>query len=113
MDSLNSGSEDAPKEPAAGDEVRVIIRNFDFLNAQATVTSPALAEPREIVIPDVRLTGIGEKTSGATTSEIAAQILEPIIAQAIRESLSVSKEQMKEGLMEKASEKLDGLLNRD
>ena len=113
MDNLNSGGEDTSTDTATGEEIRVIIRQFDFLAAQATVTSSALSESRQIVIPDIRLTGIGEKTSGATTSEVASQILEPVIAEAIRESLGVSTEKIKEGLMEKAGEKLDGLFDRD
>ena len=114
MDNLKgSAGEESGSEETSTDEVKVIIRQFDFLDAQATVTSQVLAEPREIIVPDIRLTGIGEKTSGATTTQIASQILEPIIAQVITESLGISKDQIKEGLMDKAGEKLDGLLNRD
>ena len=87
----DSTSEAAPAaEESAGPEPKIIIENFAFTNARTSLNSDILGE-KAVEIPDIRLTGIGEKSQGVTIREALKQILDPIV-QASTEALA------KEGL---------------
>ena len=119
MDNLEAyagpSSKDQTADPGAG--VKVIIDRFDFLNAAATVSVPALKQSREVNIPDVKLTGIGRRSSGVTAAEAAKQILRPIINQSSTAAVGVSVDDIKEEAVKRAkkevTKKLGDFLKRD
>jgi hypothetical protein len=105
LDNLKS---DAPAEESAdaGDtETKLIIDDFQFLNAAVTVQIPQLGE-RTGEVADIRLKGIGAKSNGATASEAAQQVLEPIIRQSISSVAQISKEDLEKMGREKLNEAL-------
>jgi hypothetical protein len=105
LDNLNSNSGSSGGGSADdGDAVKIIVDRFDFTNAQASVSAPALGRETTVRIPNVRLTGIGRKTSGVTASEAAKQVLEPIIQQTLQATVGVSEEQIKQQLRQEADQ---------
>lgn len=124
MDNLEAYTgEDDAETADDGREVKLIIDRFDFVNAAATVSVPALNQTRTAEIPDVKLTAIGRKSSGVSAGEAAKQILKPIMEQSIKAAVGVSMEDVKERAQqeadqaverakEKATEKLGDFLRR-
>ena len=82
----DSTSEAAPAEESAGPEPKIIIENFAFTNARTSLSSDILGD-KAVEIPDIRLTGIGEKSQGVTIREALQQLLAPIV-QASTEALA-------------------------
>jgi len=83
MDNLEAASGSGASEPAAedtsGTETRFIVDSFAFTNARAALNSDVLGD-MDLSIPDIRLSGIGRKSNGATAAELAQEILKPISA---------------------------------
>jgi hypothetical protein len=120
LDNLDSGTGNSGSgsgsDSGDGDEVKIIIDRFDFTNAQANVSAPALGQETTVTIPNIRLTGIGRKTSGVSASEAATQILDPIIQKTLQTAVGISEEQIKQQLKDEAnqaaSDKLQDMLRR-
>lgn len=111
MDNLEAQTGGAEEEPDSGSDVQLIIDQFSFTNAHASVNSDLLGG-RELTIPDVRLEGIGRKNNGATVGEALSQVLEPVYQAVTREMLNKgidldgARDQLEQNLRDKASEKL-------
>lgn len=83
MDYMNSGgSEQATGSESTSSGPGLVIDRFGFTGAKMTLATPL--QNYETTVPDVNLTGIGEKEGGATAAEAAEQILRPVIAAAIK-----------------------------
>lgn len=83
MANLDSASADtADTAGAAGEdssEVKLIIDEFIFSNAQTSLDSDLLGD-LSVKIPDLHLMDIGRKTDGTTIREALQQILVPIVS---------------------------------
>ena len=98
----------APADEGAADKgpgTKLIIDDFRFQNGEVNLTLPAIGQ-RTAKIPDVRLTGIGRKTNGATAGEAAKQILDPIVRRSLRAMTGISTED----LQKLGREKMDDVL---
>lgn len=103
MDNLSSGSgSEAPADESAAGPGLVIDR-FAFTGAKMKLATPL--KDFETQVPDVRLTGIGEKEQGATAAEAAEQILKPIIAAAIKAAQAEAGLQGLEGYKDEAMQR--------
>ena len=101
----DSTSEAAPAaDESAGPEPKIIIENFAFTNARTSLSSDILGD-KAVDIPDIRLSGIGEKSSGVTIREALKQIFNPIV-QASTEALAKESLNVDE-LKANAEERLD------
>jgi len=120
LDRLDRG--DSAGVGSAGEDdgdARVIVDEFRFLNARASLAIPAIGEVRTAAIPDVSVTGVGRKSAGVTAAEAARQVLEPVIREAVRVAtrnaaegiVDDAKDKAMGRLREKAADKLRGLLN--
>ena len=96
MANLDSDStrEAAPAEESAGPEPKIVIENFAFTNARTSLSSDILGD-KAVDIPDIQLTGIGEKSQGVTIREALQQLLSPIVRASTealaKESLNVDE----------------------
>ena len=95
MDNLESagGSSSSATEnttDSSSNEMKFIIDRFAFTNAGASLNSDVLGD-MQLNMPDILLNDLGRKSNGATASEIAEQILQPI-------SVAISAEAVKQGL---------------
>lgn len=117
-------SESAPGEQSTGPEPKIIIENFAFTNARTSLSSDILGA-KAVEIPDIRLTGIGEKSQGVTIREALRQLFNPIFKASTealaREGLNVdelkanAEERVDKELKERIGTDLEGvkgLLNR-
>lgn len=126
----NLSSDDGDQAPAEapdgseGPEPQIIIEKFSFTNARTSLDSDILGE-KSVEIPDIHLTGIGEKSQGVTIREALKQLLSPIVRASTealaRENLNVdemkakAEERLDEELKERIGTDLEGvkgLLNR-
>jgi hypothetical protein len=105
MNNLKSASASGATNQEGGDssgrqDIRLAIRQFNFIDADVTVSSD-IAGSKELDLPAIRLKNIGSD-DGAPVEEVARQIIEPILAAAIKQG--------KQGLVDEA---LDKALDND
>jgi hypothetical protein len=111
LDNLRSSTTGEPAEPDTGPGV--VIQRFALSGAKVSLSAPGLDEQRAVELPDVLLTGIGQKSGGATGAELARELLEPVLREALQSSaVQGVKDRVREELDEKAGELADGLLER-
>ena len=99
-----SGIDEFFEDPAEGPEPKIIIEKFAFTNSRTSLDSDVLGET-SVEIPDIHLTGIGEKSQGVTIQEALKQLLSPIV-RASTEALARENLNLDE-MKEKAEERLD------
>lgn len=111
LDNLRGDAAETPAEADAGP--RLVIERFVLTGAAASLSVPELDEQRSVEVPDVVLTGIGRNSGGATGPELARQVLEPVIREALQSSAAqAAKDKLRDTLEEKAGDLADGLLDR-
>jgi hypothetical protein len=108
LDSLPQ-SGDSGTTAETGDRKKVIIEKFTLSGASASVTAAELGEPREVTLPTIVVTDIGRASNGATGTQVAQQILRPIIEKALT---SAAAEEIKGRAIEKIDEALGGALKK-
>ncbi|HUR41882.1 MAG TPA: hypothetical protein VM240_12035 [Verrucomicrobiae bacterium] len=93
-----------------GPEVRLIIDEFRFEKAEVRALAPAFDVDRTLVLPPVILKNLGAKQGGATASDIASQVLRPIVDAAIqaatREYLAAQRDKVGKKVEEQLMDKL-------
>ncbi len=72
-------SGDAPPSAEGG---RIIVKRFRLSDARLLLTSEYLSEPEELQLRDIVVNDIGAATGGATYSEAAEAMLQPVLAAA-------------------------------
>lgn len=77
---------------ADSDGRQVIIERFSLGESTVQVRVPQLDESREVTIPQVVVSDIGRASNGATASEVAKQILEPVIRRALESGAAAGVE---------------------
>jgi hypothetical protein len=83
----------------------VIIERFTLGESRVQVRVPQLNESREVIIPRMVVSDIGRASNGATASEVARQVLEPVIRRALESGAAAAIE-------DKAREKVDQTKDR-
>ena len=114
----DSTSEAAPAEESPGPEPKIVIENFAFTNARTSLSSDILGD-KAVDIPDIQLTGIGEKSQGVTIREALQQLLAPIVRASTealaKESLNVdelkadAEQRLDDELKERVGTDLEGV----
>jgi uncharacterized protein involved in outer membrane biogenesis len=94
-------SETAEEEPESAGP-KLVIKEFRFSNAEATLISEELGQEVSAGLPDIVLNDIGQKGNGVTAAEAAKQVLVPVIQQVIEGS----KEEIIEAAKERATKSL-------
>ena len=70
-----------PTESSGPTDLRLMMEKFAFVNAAGTVKTQQFGE-RELKIPDLRMSNIGDKSTGLTPEQLAREMLSALIAQA-------------------------------
>jgi hypothetical protein len=92
---------------------QVIIERFTLGESRVQVRVPQLDEDREVTIPQVVISDIGRASNGATASEVARQILEPILRRALESGAAAGVEgAVREKVDETKKRITDGLRDR-
>ncbi len=112
----STSSEAASSE--GGAEKKMIIRDLQINSGKVSYSNPLLGDkPLALTLPDIRLTGIGEKSNGASAAEVVNQVLAAInksAAGAVANSgaLKDAGNQLKQQVEEKIGG-FKSLLNKD
>ncbi|MFK8050197.1 MAG: hypothetical protein AB8B81_17345 [Halioglobus sp.] len=109
----DSGSK---KSPPAGEsssqDIRLMLKKFDFLNARATVVSE-ITETQSIEIPDIRETNIGDTKKGLTPDQLAQTLLGNIVKKVQKSVTRYLRDLGVEAVEKKLTEKLKEKLSAD
>jgi hypothetical protein len=118
-----ASSGDAPPSAEPG---RIIVKRFRLNDARLLLTSEYLGEPEELPLRDIVVNDIGTATGGATYSEAAQAMLQPVLAaarsaagerlkavaagaasDAVRENLDEEADEIENDVSERIDELLD------
>jgi len=108
MDNMKGDStgEAAPGEETSGRNL--IIDRFDLTESDIRLVTGI--EDYQATMGDVQVTGIGQKSKGASGREIALQLLRPVVSEAIRAAKKEGSKHGVDGLKEGLTEKIKGKL---
>jgi len=103
-----TGAAKEEQEPAAqGEEIRLIIRKLHFDGGELTGLSALKPDkPIKATLPAFTMTDIGQSSGGATSSQIAKEVLDRLVRQAAEAARKAGVDRLNSELREKASEKL-------
>jgi uncharacterized protein involved in outer membrane biogenesis len=94
-----------PEEEPESAGPKLVINEFRFTNAEATLISEKLGQEVMAGMPDIVLNDIGQKGHGVTAAEAAKQVLVPVIQQVIEgskdEIIEAAKESATKGFLNK------------
>jgi hypothetical protein len=94
------------KEGGGSAQTRMIIDEFRFEGAEVHALAPAFDLDKTLKLPPVVLKGLGAKQGGAAASDIAQQVLRPIIEAAVQAAMKEYVAAQRAKLGAKAEEKL-------
>ena len=79
--SAKQSSEDKPKHDNKQKDLKVIVKNFALTSAQLTPSVTLLGDNdlATVKVPDIHLSGIGEKENGILAEEAIAQIMNSVL----------------------------------
>ena len=104
------GGTKSGKSSGGGEEKRLIIDEFRFENAEARALAPAFNLDKTLKVPPVVLKNLGAKQGGAAASDIANQIMRPIVdatvQAATREYVKAQRDKLGDQAKEKVLDKL-------
>jgi len=109
--SSSSSPSDADKEAATdakGEEMKLIIKKLNFEGGHLSAVS-ALAPDKKIEadLPAFHMSNLGQSTGGATSDQIAKQIMDRLVKQAIDVAAKAGVDQLTDDLKKKGKEALD------
>lgn len=100
-------------EPSDSKPFKMIIDRFEFSGGQINASTPA--KPGEVAVlklPAITMSGIGRSQGGVTTDvvakEITQELVNGVIAAAVKAGLNKEFEKQKKSLMNKLTDKLKG-----
>ena len=106
----DTGDDSAPQEQetgAPGEAIRLIIRKLRFEGGELTATSALQADkPVKATLPAFTMTDIGQSSGGATSDQIAKEVLNKLVRQATDAARKAGVDRLTGELQQKASEKL-------
>ena len=90
----------------SGAQTRLIIDEFRFENAEVRALAPAFGLDKTLKLPPVVLKNLGAKQGGAAASDIANQVLRPVVDAAIQAAMKEYLAAQRDKLGDKAKEQL-------
>ena len=107
----SSSSSGADKEAATGEkgeEIKLIIKKLSFEGGHLSAVS-ALAPDKKIEadLPAFQMNNLGQSTGGATSAEIAKQIMNRLVKQAVDVAAKAGVDQLTDELKQKGQKALD------
>jgi hypothetical protein len=109
--SSSSSPSDADKEAATGEkgeELKLIIKKLNFEGGHLSAVS-ALAPDKKIEadLPAFHMNNLGQSTGGATSDQIAKQIIDRLVKQAVDVAAKAGVDQLTDELKQKGQKALD------
>lgn len=91
---------------SGGAETRMIIDEFRFQNAEVQALAPAFGVDKTLKLPPVVLKNLGAKQGGAAASDIANQVMRPVVDAAVQAAMQEYLAAQRGKLQDKAKEQL-------
>jgi len=109
--SRDTGSGSATKEPESegqeGEEIRLIIRKLSFEGGELNATSALRPDkPIKAKLPAFSMSNIGQSSGGATSGQIAKEVLDRLVRQAGDAAARAGADKLADELQDRAKEKL-------
>ena len=104
-----SGSATEKQTPAGqeGEEIKLIIRKLNFEGGELNATSALRPDkPVKAKLPAFSMSNIGQSTGGATSSQIAKEVLNRLVRQVGDAAAKAGVDKLADELQDKANEKL-------
>jgi hypothetical protein len=103
-----TGTAKEEQEPAEqGEEIRLIIRTLRFEGGELNASSALRPDkPVKATLPAFTMSNIGQASGGATSEQIAKEVLDRLVKQATDAASKAGVDRLTDKLHEKASEKL-------
>ena len=94
-----SEKEPLPDNQAKGKSKKIEIDDFQFINSHVTLAAQIMDSGAggTIPIPDIKMTGIGAGSSGATVSEVSADVINELYAAIIKAAKGFTANTFKDG----------------
>jgi len=107
-DGSGTGTAKEAQEPAEqGEEIKLIIRQLRFEGGELNASSALRPDkPVKASLPAFTMSNIGESSGGATSEQIAKEVLNRLVKQAMDAAKQAGVDRLTDELQEKASEKL-------
>ena len=107
----DSSSAPAPKEPTPqadgpAEPVMMMLQQFNFTNAKVRLLSEQLGE-RELTLPKVTASNIGDRNTGLTPEQLTAQLVEKVSQAAERETRKLFEKELQAKGQEALEKELD------
>ena len=107
LDKLKAGSgQDEPAESAGPTDLRLMMEQFAFINSAGTVKTQQFGE-RELKIPDVRMSNLGDKSTGLTPDQLAREMLSALMKQMEKAVGNYLEDMAKEAAQKEINKRLD------
>ena len=90
----------------SGTQTRMIVDEFRFENAELRVLAPAFGLDKSLKLPPVVLKNLGARQGGAAASDLASQVLRPVVDAAIQAAMKEYLAAQRDKLGDKAKEKV-------
>ena len=107
LDNLKAMQSDPAQPDSDAGSRRLIIERFTLSDAEASVSVPDLGQERTVALPPIVVRDIGKASGGATGSQIAEQLLTPIIEAAMK---SAAAQSIKDKARKELGEAMGGFL---
>jgi len=104
-----SGTAKEAQEPAGqeGEEIRLIIRKLNFEGGELNATSALRPDkPVKVKLPAFSMSNIGQSSGGATSSQVAKEVLDRLVRQAGDAAAKAGADKLADELKDKAKDKL-------
>jgi uncharacterized protein involved in outer membrane biogenesis len=100
---VERAGEDAESDGGDTEETRMVIETFTFRGGRLTVIDDRLDEDLTFEIPDVTVRDVGRVGAGETLSNVAAQLIDPVL----RRALDAAQDQAKAKLEERVNQEIE------
>ncbi|MDH3441464.1 MAG: hypothetical protein OEM63_11975 [Gammaproteobacteria bacterium] len=96
------------------DGKKIIINRFTLEGASASLSAPDFEENREVTLPAITLRNIGTASGGATGTEVAQQVLKPILNEALKSAaVQAIRDKATDAIEDVADKLLEGIFGED
>ena len=103
-----TGAAKEGQEPAGkGEEIRLIIRKLRFEGGELNASSALRPDkPLDVALPAFTMSNIGQASGGATSEQIAKEVLDRLVKQAADAASKAGVDKLTDELKDRAAEKL-------
>ena len=107
MDNMPSGEEEAaPADSGQGTDVRLMMEKFAFVNSKGTLKTAQYGE-KELKIPDVRMSDIGDRETGLTPQQLAGEMVSTLVKQLEKAVAKYLEDLVKDAAKKEINSQLD------